>query len=65
MITTVWPCKINGHNKISRKSLELIFKERDICDNPEQDNSIRYWKTPGREERAGNKLTGKDCGKKE
>jgi hypothetical protein len=63
MITAVWPCKINGY-KISRRALELIFKERDICDNPEQDNSTRYCKTPGREKTANRKLKRKDCGGK-
>jgi hypothetical protein len=41
MIITVRPCKINGYNKISRRALELIFKEQDIWDKPEQDSSTR------------------------
>jgi hypothetical protein len=41
------------------------LKERDLRDDPEQDDLVRYWKISRIKQRAGKKLKRKVCGKKE
>jgi hypothetical protein len=50
----VWSCGNTGRSKDVEEEIGIAhFEERDITD-PEQDGLARYWKTPRRQERAGN-----------